>query len=62
MSQLTFKFLVDMSLWRAARYRTNKHHQTAYHKFIEISEPVEDRDDRNALYALYVFDIVGFDA
>lgn len=42
----------DMTSWRSARYRTNRHHQTAYHKFIEISEPIEDRDDRNALYAL----------
>jgi protein-ribulosamine 3-kinase len=44
-----------MTSWRAARYRTNRHHQTAYHKFVEISQPVEDRDDRNALYALQVF-------
>ncbi|PMD43817.1 hypothetical protein L207DRAFT_510291 [Hyaloscypha variabilis F] len=42
----------DMTSWRAARYRTNRHHQTAYHKFVEISQPVEDCDDRNALYAL----------
>ncbi|PVH80069.1 hypothetical protein DL98DRAFT_549325 [Cadophora sp. DSE1049] len=27
---------------------------TAYHKLIKPSEPVEDYDDRNALYALYV--------
>ncbi|KAI9644446.1 hypothetical protein NHQ30_006467 [Ciborinia camelliae] len=42
----------DMQSWREARYRTNRHHQTAYHKIVEISKPIEDRDDRNALYAL----------
>jgi protein-ribulosamine 3-kinase len=44
----------DLGMWRAARYRTNKAHIRAYHKLIEISAPVEDHDDRNALYALRV--------
>jgi protein-ribulosamine 3-kinase len=39
-------------MWRAARYRTNKSHVRAYHKLVEISEPAEDHDDRNASYAL----------
>ncbi|KAM3075899.1 hypothetical protein ACMFMG_006584 [Clarireedia jacksonii] len=42
----------DMQAWRQSRYRTSKQHQNAYHKLVEISEPVADRDDRNALYAL----------
>jgi protein-ribulosamine 3-kinase len=44
-----------MTSWRAARYDTTRLHQTAYHKLVERSHPVEDRDDRNALYALQVF-------
>jgi len=41
-------------MFRAARYRTNRTHIHAYHKHMEISPPVEDFDDRNALYALRV--------
>ena len=44
----------DMSSWRSDRYRFNREHRDAYHKIIPPSEPVEDYDDRNALYALYV--------
>lgn len=44
----------DLGMFRAARYRTNKSHVRAYHKFIEASYPPEDHDDRNALYALRV--------
>ncbi|KAF2759864.1 hypothetical protein EJ05DRAFT_484762 [Pseudovirgaria hyperparasitica] len=42
----------DAGPWRATRYRFDKTHLRAYHKLVDISEPVEDHDDRNALYAL----------
>ncbi|KAH8678437.1 Fructosamine kinase-domain-containing protein [Xylariales sp. PMI_506] len=42
----------DFSLWRAARYRTNRPHVRAYHKIAEMSEPVEEQDDRHAMYAI----------
>jgi protein-ribulosamine 3-kinase len=42
----------EMSPWRATRYRFNKTHLRAYHKLVPVSEPAEDHDDRNALYAL----------
>ncbi|KAF7558713.1 hypothetical protein G7046_g5443 [Stylonectria norvegica] len=41
----------DFSMWRAARYRTNKPHIRAYWRIAEMTEPVEDEDDRIALYA-----------
>lgn len=43
--------IVDFGMWRAARYRTNKPHLRAYWRVGEMSEPAEDQDDRNALYA-----------
>jgi protein-ribulosamine 3-kinase len=42
----------DLSPWRATRYRFNRTHVRAYHKLVPVSEPAEDHDDRNALYAL----------
>ncbi|KAF9773962.1 hypothetical protein IL306_008099 [Fusarium sp. DS 682] len=42
----------DFGMWRASRYRTNRAHVRAYFKLAGISEPVEDQDDRHALYAL----------
>src|SRR5262249_10328459 len=48
------KPLDDLGMWKAARYRTNKAHVRAYQKLVDISEPVEDFDDRNSLYALRV--------
>ncbi|KAJ9633734.1 hypothetical protein H2204_006731 [Knufia peltigerae] len=44
----------DLGMFRAARYRTNRAHVRLYHQHAEISYPVEDVDDRNALYALRV--------
>ena len=41
-----------MGFWRASRYRTDRQHVRAYHKYVEISAPEEDHDDLNALYAL----------
>ncbi|KAF2747653.1 hypothetical protein M011DRAFT_50157 [Sporormia fimetaria CBS 119925] len=42
----------EMAPWRASRYRFNKTHSDAYHRLVPVSEPVEDADDRNLLYAL----------
>ncbi|KAF2683552.1 hypothetical protein K458DRAFT_487708 [Lentithecium fluviatile CBS 122367] len=39
----------DFGMWRRPRYRFDRTHMRKYH---EISAPVEDEDDRNALYAL----------
>lgn len=41
----------DFGMWRAARYRTNQPHIRAYWRIAEITEPAEDQDDRNELYA-----------
>ena len=41
-------------MFRAPRYLTNKSHLRAYHQQVEASFPPEDKDDRNALYALRV--------
>ncbi|KAI1276258.1 Fructosamine kinase-domain-containing protein [Xylaria sp. FL0933] len=42
----------EFALWRAARYRTNRHDVQAYYKIAEVTEPWEDQDDRHALYAI----------
>jgi protein-ribulosamine 3-kinase len=38
--------------WRAARYAFNKKQLDAYLEVVPASEPQEDYDDRNALYAV----------
>jgi protein-ribulosamine 3-kinase len=38
--------------WRAARYAFNRKHLDVYLKVVPASEPQEDYDDRNALYAV----------
>jgi protein-ribulosamine 3-kinase len=38
--------------WRAARYQFGEAYRSAYCKLVNASEPKEDCDDRNALYAL----------
>lgn len=43
---------VDLGMWRAIRYQTNTSHVRAYRRKTEPSPPVEEFDDRNALYAL----------
>ena len=43
---------VDLSLFRAPRYLLNKSHVDEYRKEVGVSEPIDDFDDRNALYAL----------
>ncbi|MCJ1351614.1 MAG: hypothetical protein MMC33_001598 [Icmadophila ericetorum] len=42
----------DLSLFRAPRYLLNKSHVDEYRKEVGVSEPIDDFDDRNALYAL----------
>jgi hypothetical protein len=50
----TTSIIDDLGMFRAARYRTTIAHVRAYHKLVDISYPQDDRDDRNALYALRV--------
>ncbi|KAL8989416.1 MAG: hypothetical protein Q9169_008365, partial [Polycauliona sp. 2 TL-2023] len=42
----------DLGPWRAPRYRLGRSYMEEYHKHIPISTPVDDWDDRNALYAM----------
>ncbi|KAL8787817.1 MAG: hypothetical protein Q9213_002004 [Squamulea squamosa] len=42
----------DLGSWRAPRYRLGRSYMKEYHNHIPISAPVEDWDDRNALYAM----------
>jgi fructosamine-3-kinase len=42
----------EASAWRATRYRFKRTHLRAYHKLVPVSQPAEDHDDRNALYAV----------
>lgn len=42
----------ELGTWRPARYKIGKPYMEAYHKHMPISAPVEDHDDRNALYAM----------
>ena len=51
-SRLTLIVVVDLSLFRAPRYLLNKSHVDEYKREVGISEPMDDFDDRNALYSL----------
>lgn len=42
----------DFSMWRAARYRTSQAHVKCYFDKFGASEPTEDKDGRNMLYAM----------
>ncbi|KAH0536564.1 hypothetical protein FGG08_006572 [Glutinoglossum americanum] len=42
----------DLGTWRSPRYRLGKPYIKEYLKHIPVSAPVEDFDDRNALYAM----------
>ena len=42
----------EMAPWRAARYQFGEAHRNAYLKLVAASDPQEECDDRNALYAL----------
>lgn len=46
-------FAVELHMMRQSRYRFNNTYVQRYKKLIQPSEPVEDFDDRNALYAMY---------
>ena len=42
----------ELGTWRPARYKLGRPYLKAYHEHMPISAPVEDHDDRNALYAI----------
>lgn len=42
----------ELGNWRPERNKFTQEYFRAYHSHIVKSEPVEDYDDRNALYAL----------
>ncbi|KAL4746266.1 hypothetical protein BDW72DRAFT_185231 [Aspergillus terricola var. indicus] len=42
----------DLGSWRAPRYKLGRPYVREYHRVMGISEPQEDWDDRNALYAI----------
>lgn len=42
----------ELGNWRPERNGFGKEHFEAYHSRIDKSEPLEDYDDRNTLYAL----------
>ena len=42
----------ELGTWRPVRYRFGEPYREAYHKYFPISPPVEDHDDRNALYSI----------
>lgn len=42
----------ELGNWRPSRNKFGPLYFRTYHKHIPISEPEEDYDDRNALYAL----------
>ncbi|KAG8161739.1 hypothetical protein KVR01_008726 [Diaporthe batatas] len=42
----------DLGTWRAPRYKLGRPYFEEYQRAIQISEPQEDWDDRNALYAI----------
>jgi len=44
----------ELGNWRQRRHKIGKKYFEAYHEIIPKSEPVEDYDDRNALYCVYV--------
>ena len=42
----------ELGNWRPARNKFGRNYVAAYRKWMPVSEPAEDADDRNALYAL----------
>ena len=42
----------ELGTWRPTRYKLGRPYVNAYHKHLPISAPVEDHDDRNALYSI----------
>jgi hypothetical protein len=52
MYEILPKYTVEMAPWRPARQKMNRPYVEAYLRHFPASEPVEDFDGRNALYAL----------
>ncbi|KAK1845817.1 hypothetical protein CCHR01_11549 [Colletotrichum chrysophilum] len=48
----------ELGNWRPKRNRFTQEYFDAYHSLIAKSDPIEDYDDRNALYAMYVVQAV----
>jgi len=44
----------DLGSWRATRYKMGKPYLKEYQRVMGVSEPRQDWDDRNALYAMSV--------
>ncbi len=44
---------VDLGSWRAPRYKMGRPFFREYRRAMGLSEPQEDWEDRNALYAVY---------
>jgi protein-ribulosamine 3-kinase len=42
----------ELGTWRPTRYKLGRPYVKAYHKNFPVSAPVEDHDDRNALYSI----------
>lgn len=42
----------DLGTWRSSRYTMGRPFFREYQKAMQISEPQEDWDDRNALYSM----------
>ena len=51
-TRLTHDRVDELGTWRLVRYKLGKPYIEAYHKHFPVSPPVEDYDDRNALYAI----------
>ncbi len=47
----------ELGSWRPARNKFSKAFNKAYHRHFHIADPVEDYDDRVALYSVYVVNL-----
>ncbi len=47
----------ELGSWRPARNKLGKAFNNAYHRHFHIADPVEDYDDRVALYSVYVVNL-----
>lgn len=48
------QFSDEMGIWRAARYKFGRSYIKEYHRYIPVSEPEDEWDDRNTLYGMWV--------
>lgn len=44
----------EMGIWRAGRYKFGRPYLREYHRYVPVSQPEADWDDRNALYGIRV--------